>query len=440
MISADTETTGIDLHHGAKPFFVTTCNLDGNQKFWEADVDPLTREPLWSSDDLEQIEVELFEAHETIWQNPNFDITGLSTIIPRFKTEWNWKTTRCTLLADHLIKSNRRHDLTTQALIYLRTNIKKYEDAVEVAVKEARRLVKGQHPDWMVAKEGLACMPSAKDTVWKADMWLPRAVALADGYEPDHPWWTVLEGYANIDSAVTIKIYQIQKEYLEEKELWDIYLERLKVLPQRHKMEHRGITINKTRLEELENEYKEGSETATQICTNIAKNYGFDLTLPKNGMNKSLTEFSFNVMKLPVVKKTDTGNPSFDKYAIEEYLATLPERSQQYTFVRTLGGKRSRATAIGYMASYRKYWKHRSGEWYNLHPSLNPTGTDTLRWSSQGPNEQQISKKEGFNLRYAFGPAPGREWWSLDYQNIELRIPAYESNERVMIDLFEDRI
>ena len=197
MISADTETTGLDLHHGAKPFFVTTCDLDGNQKFWEAEVDPLTREPLWSSDDLEQIEVELFEAHETVWQNPNFDITGLSTIIPRLKTEWNWKTTRCTLLADHLIKSNRRHDLTTQALVYLRTNIKKYEDAVEVAVKEARRLVKGQHPDWMVAKEGLACMPSAKDTIWKADMWLPRAVALAEDYEPDHPWWTVLFGYAD---------------------------------------------------------------------------------------------------------------------------------------------------------------------------------------------------------------------------------------------------
>lgn len=75
--------------------------------------------------------------------------------------------------------------------------------------------------------------------------------------------------------------------------------------------------------------------------------------------------------------------------------------------------------------------------WLILHPNLNPTGTDTLRWSSQSPNEQNISKKEDFNLRYCFGPAPGREWWSCDAQNIELRIPAYEAGEQAMIDLFE---
>ena len=54
--------------------------------------------------------------------------------------------------------------------------------------------------------------------------------------------------------------------------------------------------------------------------------------------------------------------------------------------------------------------------WRKLHTSLNMCGTDTLRWSSNNPNSQNISKKEGFNLRYAFGPAPGREWWSLDGQ------------------------
>lgn len=75
--------------------------------------------------------------------------------------------------------------------------------------------------------------------------------------------------------------------------------------------------------------------------------------------------------------------------------------------------------------------------YYRLHPSLNPCGTDTLRWSCNNPNSQNISKKESFNLRYCFGPAPGREWWSLDGKNLELRLPAYEAGEQVMIDLFE---
>lgn len=99
--------------------------------------------------------------------------------------------------------------------------------------------------------------------------------------------------------------------------------------------------------------------------------------------------------------------------------------------------------------------------WYVLHPSLNPTGSDTLRWSCSGFNEQNIGKqipdcqqcygREGakehcetcegrgymLNLRYPFGPAPGREWWSCDAQNIELRIPAYEAQEEEMVNIFE---
>ena len=75
--------------------------------------------------------------------------------------------------------------------------------------------------------------------------------------------------------------------------------------------------------------------------------------------------------------------------------------------------------------------------WYRLHPSMNPTGTDTLRWSGYNPNPTNISKKEDFNLRQCFGPAPGREWWSMDFESIERRIPAYESGEPKMIEVFE---
>lgn len=76
--------------------------------------------------------------------------------------------------------------------------------------------------------------------------------------------------------------------------------------------------------------------------------------------------------------------------------------------------------------------------WMVLYPSLNITGTDTLRWSSSNPNSQNISKKEDFNIRFCFGPAPGREWWSCDASNIELRIPAYESGEPEMVALFDN--
>jgi hypothetical protein len=96
-------------------------------------------------------------------------------------------------------------------------------------------------------------------------------------------------------------------------------------------------------------------------------------------------------------------------------------------------------------------------EWFRLHPNVNPTGTDTLRFSCSNPNTQQVSGQEVecpecngegcincdgtgkdlYSLRLIFGPVPGREWWSLDAKNIERRIPAYYANETDIINLFE---
>ena len=74
-----------------------------------------------------------------------------------------------------------------------------------------------------------------------------------------------------------------------------------------------------------------------------------------------------------------------------------------------------------------------------LHGSINQTGTDTLRMSHQNPNSANIDKhpdNQGQSLRRIFGPGPGREWWKVDYENIELRIPAFEFQEDELVDVF----
>ncbi len=42
------------------------------------------------------------------------------------------------------------------------------------------------------------------------------------------------------------------------------------------------------------------------------------------------------------------------------------------------------------------------------------------------------------SARNCFGPAPGREWWSLDFESIEKRIPAYECMEPALVEIFEN--
>src|SRR5262245_53920896 len=44
LLALDTETTGLDLWHGCRPFFVSVMDEHGNLQFWEWDVNPFTRE------------------------------------------------------------------------------------------------------------------------------------------------------------------------------------------------------------------------------------------------------------------------------------------------------------------------------------------------------------------------------------------------------------
>jgi DNA polymerase I-like protein with 3'-5' exonuclease and polymerase domains len=444
VYSLDTETTGLDLAHGAQPYFITLCDLSGDITCFEADVDPLTRKPRWSSKELASIEDHVRLADRLVLQNPRFDFKALRTL--DIDIEDMLDKVDDTLTAGHLLVSNQPHDLTTMALIYLRVNIQPLEDALEIATKEAIKIARSKYPDWQLAKKGRADMPSAKDKTWKYDAWLPRAVAKAEGYSEDHNWWTVLAEYGNGDSGITLPLFLRMKQLLESKNLWRIYEERMKLLPVIYKMELNGMTMNRGRLDELYSRLTTEAEECRVDCIELADGEIEDL--PVNGMSNALRHVLFEKFALKSTKKTKGGKESGDKFTLDHWLVTLPETSRPWKFVNNLRRYRKRKTAIGYMNSYRKFWlnlhedynpdEEEPNEWMIVYPSYNQNGTDTLRFSSQNPNAQQVSKQEETNTRYCFGPAPGREWWGVDFSNLELRIPAYESGEEEMVKLFEE--
>ncbi len=469
MISLDSECTGLDLRHGACPFLVTICDGKGVNTWWEWDVDPIRRTVHVPKKDLVELQYEIDRADRIVLQNAKFDVTGLC----RIGIRWDWDKVYDTLLAGHLLKSDEAHDLTTMVLIYLGIDLEPYERAIKQATMEARRQAKSDYPDWQIAEFGMPEIPSAaKSNPWANDMWLPRAIAQREKFRKKHPWWIVCSKYANSDSASTLPLFKAQKKLLKKRKLWKIYLERLKVLPVAYEMEDRGVTLSGKRLEELRRVFSKESKKAGRTCVRIAKKLGHELELPKSGNNGSLLDFAesstgLNLVPLVTDRKRGfgkSGRITLNKEAIQGFREQLHGRRGK--FVDALLDKRKRDTAINYMEGYERFWlplqeskadDHecdycgsscrvsrcyhcgavQKQNWYRLFPSLNPTGAKTLRWSSSHPNEQNISKQEGFNLRYCFGPAPGREWWSLDAKNIELRIPAYEAGEEEMIDLFE---
>lgn len=438
--SVDTETTGLDLHHGAKPYFVTMCDPEGNLLYWEAEVDPLTREPLWSHKDLAEIQQVLDETDVLVLQNTKFDFHALETI--GIAVDHLFPKVFDTLIAGHLIRSNQPHDLTTMAMIYMRLNIQKYDDALEVAIKEAKKIVKKKYPNWRLAQKGLPEMPSAKEKTWKYDSWLPAALARAEGYLASHPWWETLIEYANADSGATIGLYVVFKKIIEERGLWKIFESRMALLEPVYAMEVHGMCMDEMRTEHLYKRLVKEAEDCRQQCLELVDNEIEDL--PVNGMSNDLRYALFDKLGLKSPKKTKTGRQSADKFVLDHWIATLPQSSRQFKFVNNLRRYRKRKTAIGYIHSYEKFALpySSSDEWQLqctsiVYPSYNPTGTDTLRFTSQNPNSQQVSKQEEVNTRYCYGPPPGYEWWAIDFSNLELRIPAYGANEPLMVDLFE---
>lgn len=474
MIALDTETTGLDFRHGTKPFFITTCDSDGEQQHWQWDVDPLTRQPMIPEEDVEQIrrtietikgwakfDNEVRGRHSIVLQNAKFDVTALHFIGVR---DWPWEMTQDTLVAGHVLASNQPHNLTDLAMDYLGVDIEVHEKKLKEVVEKARRLVQqarlkgkrggvaGPLADWKIAEKHGDDMPSADKTVWRADLWLPRAMhKVSKSIRDEHPeWGTVLEEYANADSAVTLALWHEMERKLHERGLWAIYRAKMATLPVLFDMEMSGVTMSKKRLTELRARFVEESEAAGRKCVNIAKSLGCGLDLPSSGNNGSLLRFCFGDkydpaassqegLRLPVLKSTKGGKPSLDKEAIDLLEVNLPERSKQLSFVKALQGKRKRDKAVDMMATYERFMVPLGGneDWFRIHCSFNPVGTDTTRLSSSNPNGQNVSKQGDYTLRHLFGPAPGREWWSLDYENIELRIPSYESGEQSLIELFE---
>ena len=520
-ISLDTEATGLDLHHGAAPYIVTTCDAVGLQRWWPWDVNPLTRVVNHDVSELEDIQRLIDESDTIILHNAKFDAQMLAVVGVHLPLD----RVVDTIIASHLLASNHPNNLTARAIEHLGVNILPYEDRVQNVTKLCRQAVKRNDwlrfgvdtSNWRLAEEGEVDMPSVnggskrdEEKPWKGDMWLMDAVANAllcngvDLEEAEFPlkWLEVTREYANVDSAVTFQLWTYMEPELKRLDLWDIFKDRMKLVREAFELEWNGVTASKRQTYKLIDEYMAQIDLAQAECFAVADQYNFELEFPEGAApNDNMREFFWGSVRsecprcglkakhkewtngrtvepvvcvrcakrkrnpariecavkrnpclsLPIILDEKTGSPSLAKPVIDHYQATL-EPGPALDFVTSLVGMRSQQTAVTYMRAYERFWLPilhgedleiaenlgaPEADWCRLHPSVNPVGTDHLRWASYNPNAQNISKKQSFNLRRCFGPAPGREWWSMDAKNLELRIPAYESQETDLIWIFE---
>lgn len=188
------------------------------------------------------------------------------------------------------------------------------------------------------------------------------------------------------------------------------------VLPVLWRMERNGVLLDRAKLEAQSHELgKEILEKEQQAYA--AAGQPFNLGSPKQ-----IQEILFDRQKLPVKKKTPSGQPSTDEDSLAELALDhpLPKLILEH---RALSKLKST-----YTDKLPRNINPRTGR---VHTTYSQTTAVTGRLSSNEPNLQNIPIRTpaGRRIRECFIAPPGAKIVSADYSQIELRIMAHLSGD-----------
>ena len=233
--------------------------------------------------------------------------------------------------------------------------------------------------------------------------------------------------YACEDADVTLKLKNIFEPKLKEEGCLDLFRDiEMPLVPVLAWMEHNGVCIDTEALKDTSKLY---TEKMNQLEEEIHALAGepFNIASPKQ-----VGEVLFEKLRISnKPKKTKTGQYVTSEEVLESLRSHHPivEKILEHRGLKKLLGT--------YIDALPKLINPATG---HIHTSFNQTVTATGRLSSSNPNLQNIPVRgeEGKEIRKAFVPEPGCEFFSADYSQIELRIMAHLSGDPHMIEAFRE--
>ena len=229
--------------------------------------------------------------------------------------------------------------------------------------------------------------------------------------------------YAAEDADITYRLTSILKNKMNESGLNDLlYNLEMPLIKILARMEQTGIAIDAKLLEAYSKELdKKLKKIEKQIYTEAGEE--FNIASPKQ-----LGTILFDKLKLQKGRKTKTG-VSTDQKALEAivYEHAVPKLVLRY---RTLAKLKST-----YVDPLPEMAHPETGR---IHTSFNQATAATGRLSSSSPNLQNIPVRteEGRKIREAFIATKNCVLISADYSQMELRILAHLSEDKLLIESF----
>lgn len=154
------------------------------------------------------------------------------------------------------------------------------------------------------------------------------------------------------------------------------------------------------------------------------------------GSTTQLGEYLINELKLPVLKRTPAGKPSFDKHALAEYELYLAATGNEVAkkVLRYRGWQKT-------VSSNFQAYLDLMDENEILHPNYKIHGTVTGRLSCEKPNLQQIPRSSpnewNGDTKKAFIPrSDGLLLYSFDFKQVEFRLAAAYAGEKELLEVF----
>ena len=233
--------------------------------------------------------------------------------------------------------------------------------------------------------------------------------------------------YACEDADVTLKLQRVLEKELQDSGAASLFYDiEMPLVPVLAYMEKNGV----------------------QIDTEALKETSQHFTARMNQIEEEIYQLAG--MEFNVSSPKQVGEVLFDRLKIVNK-AKKTKKGQYVTSEEVLEGLRTKHEVVGKILDYRGLKKLLSTyidalpllinpQTGKIHTSFNQTVTATGRLSSSNPNLQNIPirNEDGKEIRKAFIPEEGCEFFSADYSQIELRIMAHLSGDPNMIEAFRE--
>ena len=279
---------------------------------------------------------------------------------------------------------------------------------------------------WLINPESALAMDKLSDKLLNHSM-----VAFKDTVKKGETFASVeLEDackYAAEDAFITLKLFHLFLEKLELQSAVHLIEESLHVevpfIKTLLNMEKEGIKVDSSFLEIFLVNVK---ETLSELTKSIYLLAGSEFNI---NSTQQLGVILFEHLGLPVGKKTKTGYSTN-----EQVLSSLEDKHE--IIPKLLEYREVYKLYSTYIEPLLKLSKEDKDS--RIHTSFVQTGTATGRLSSKNPNLQNIPTrtKLGAKIREAFVAGNGKKLIGIDYSQIELRLLAHFSQDKVLVDAF----